>query len=323
MNISSSLNSTMYQSASQQVFTDGQSDWRSNSFSRKTVEISHSSQLQRLQLVCQDSGFSGHDFFLLVSACLDMNEFDESELNDMVKAFVETHCTEEQAHSMNEKNGGFSDWDWIAQLFDRLPEGALWQILRGAIAARAQLSDEVIMNLDDSMQGQLFFEGHVLNRRARIGFACYGDHLIYLREAAGAKNVWMNDEEFTRLVELNDSITFACFARCEQMKPHHLLFIQHKLAQDPHHSEFLASSYDAKITLMKALEVQGNSQELNWMREVLEGATDTRSIWRGYLNMKSKAEKVAPEALQTTKEFPPKSTPGPVRASTDGRRLLN
>jgi hypothetical protein len=269
-----------------------------------------------------------------------MNEFNESELNDMVKAYVETHCTEDQAHSMNEKIGGFSDWDWISQLFDLLPEDALWQILRGAIATRAQLSDEVIMNLDDSMQGQLFFESHVLNRRSRIDFACGGDHLIYLREAAGTRNVWMNDEEFTRLVELNDSITFACFARCEQMKPHHLLFIQHKLAQDPHQSGFLASSYDAKITLMKALEVQGNSQELNWMRQVLEGLLsfdgcpgsssgslpgprNTESLWRNYLNIKNKAATVAPGALQSMKESPPKSTPGPVRASANGRHLLN
>ena len=344
----------MYQSASEQVFTDGQFAWQSSSISRKTVGISHFSHAQRLKLVRQDSGFSGHDFFLLVSACLDMIDFNEGELNEIVKAFVDTHCTEEQAQSMNEKNGGFSDWDWISQLFNRLPEGALWALLRGAIAGRAQLSDEVIMNLDDSMQGQLFFESHVRNRRARIAFACSREHIIYMREAAGAKNVSMNDEEFTQLVKLNDSITFACFARCEQMKPHHLLFIQHKLAQDPHHSEFLASSYDAKITLMKALEVQGNSPELSRMRQALEttdlasngtntdgcphsidgcpGSSDgchqsfdgcPDSSWCNYLNTSTRAESEVQGTFRATKKTPPVSTAGPIGASAVDGHLIN
>jgi hypothetical protein len=302
------MNYMMYQPASERVFTDGQSAWRSNSISRKAVEISHSSHPQRLQLICESEGFSGHDFFQLLSTCLDMEDFNESELNELIRAYVETRCSGDQTHSMNEKNGGFSDWDWVSQLFDRLPEDALRLLLQGAIAARAQLSDEVIMKLDDSMQGQLFFTSHVQNRRARIAFACAGEHNIYLREAAGARNVWMSDEEFARLVELDDSITFACFARCEQMKPHHLLFIQHKLAQKPHQSEFLASSYEAQITLMKALEIHGNSQELTRMRQLLEGTDDTSTGDQGDGCLRS---------------FPSMSTAGPVRASANGRHLLN
>ena len=317
----------MYQSASQQVFTDGQSAWQSNSISRKSVAISHSSHSQRMKLVRLDSGFSGYDFSLLVSACLDMADFNESELNDMVKAFVETHCTEDQAQSMNEKNGGYSEWDWISQLFGRLPDGALWLLLRGAIAARAQLSDEVIIGLDDSMQGQLFFEPHVKNKRARIAFACSREHIIYMREAAGANNVCLSDEEFTQLVKLNDSITFACFARCEQMRPHHLLFIQHKLAKNPHQCEFLASSYDAKITLMKALELQGNSQELCWMRQVLENpnpaSNEASVVWHDYLNARGKGESVMPGAFRATEKALPVSTPGPKGASAVARHLIN
>ena len=287
---------------------DRQSAWQSNSRTRKTWEFRNSSHQQRLSHIQQAEAFSGHDFFMLVSACLDHTEFNESELTELAKAFVDKHCTANHAEEMNERNGAPSDWDWIAILFDRLPEKALWQLLRGAIATRAELPDEAIMKLDDSMQGQLFYEGHVQNRRARIAFARSAEHIIYMREAAGGKNVWMEDEEFAGLVELNDSVTFACFARCDQMRPHHLLFINHKLAADPHRSEFLASSYDTRITLMKALEVQGNTPELSWMRQALEQSQDVAQLWHEYLSIRNRTLS---------------STTGPVLASDPGQHLLN
>ena len=156
-----------------------------------------------------------------------------------------------------------------------------------------------------------------------------------MREAAGGNNVWMDDEEFARLVELDDSITFACFARSEQMRPHHLLFIQHKLAADPHQTEFLASSYETKITLMKALEMQGNSQELTWMRSALKAmspathsdgclrSSDAGALWRNYVEIKSRAVSSLPRNPLAMNNTCPVSTAGPVRTSTVGRYLLN
>jgi hypothetical protein len=168
--------------------------------------------------------------------------------------------------------------------------------------------------LDDLTQGQLFFDDQVKNRKVRIAFACSTENVIYMREAAGGRNVWMDDEEFADLVELNDSVTFACFARSEQMKPHHLLFIVQKLAANPHSHEFLANSYEAKITLMKALEVQGNTPELSCMRQAVEavvngsGQTDVNTgqdisgLWQSYLNIRNASgcpSPRKPESLRT------------------------
>jgi len=324
---------------SKQALTGSMSAWQSNSKTRNNLDFRNASQEQRLQLIRQATAFSGHDFFLLVSACLDGSQITDNEIIDVTKAFVETHCSMDHMPSMNEISGAFSDWDWISMLFDRLPEKAMRQLLRAAITTRAELADDVVMNLDESMQGQLYFESHIQNRLARIAFACSGANIIYMREAAGGKNVWMDDEEFTRLVELDDSSTFACFARSEQMKPHHLLFIQHKLAADPHQSEFLASSYETKITLMKALEMQGNSQELTWMRSALEARnpavhsdgpsdgclrySDAGVLWRNYVEIKNQAVSSVPRTPLSTKDSLPVSTAGPVRTSTSGRHLLN
>jgi hypothetical protein len=168
--------------------------------------------------------------------------------------------------------------------------------------------------LDDLMQGQLFFDDHVKNRKARIAFARSKENIIYMREAAGSRNVWMDEEEFAELVELNDSVTFACFARSEQMKPHHLLFIVQKLAANPHSHEFLANAYETKITLMKALELQGNTPELSCMRQAVEGMAkgsgqadvnagrDISGLWQSYLNIRNGADlplSHKPESLRT------------------------
>jgi hypothetical protein len=270
-----------------QTSTSRQSAWQSNSKTRKTWEFRNASQEQRLNIIRQAEAFSGHDFFILVSACLEQGGVADDELTELAKTFVDNHCPVGRALAMNEKNGVLSDWDWISNLFGRLPEAALWQLLRGAIATRAELPDEAIMKLNDSMQGQLFCESHVQNRRARIAFARCANHITFMREAAGGKNVWMEDEEFSALVDLNDSVTLACFARCDQMKPHHLFFIKNKLETDPHHSALLATSYDTAITLMKALEVQGNTPEMAWMRQASESAENTGQLWQRYLEIKT------------------------------------
>ena len=183
-------------------------------------------------------------------------------------------------------------------LFEQLPEHELWHLLQYLIESEIELANGAIAQLDDRMQGFLFLQDYITNREARIEFATSSEHMPYLRDAAGGRNVWMDDEEFSGLVSQDDSATLACFARSEQMKPHHLAYIEYKLAAHPHRQELLATSYDASITLKKALECQGDSRELalfRQARETVDSNADPRTLWRAYLKL---------------------STSRPVRAST-------
>jgi len=204
-------------------------------------------------------------------------------------------------------------------LFEQLPEQELWRLLQDVIASEVELANDTIQHLDDRMQGFLFLQEYVTNRKARIEFACSPAHMTYLRDAAGSRNVWMDDQEFTELVGQDDSATLACFGRSEQMKPHHLAYIEHKLAIHPHRQELLATSYDTTITLKKALESQGNSWEMALFRlakAALEGTAsvgslvanrapgtvvgssgDPRALWRAYLNLKNLDETTLQELL--------------------------
>ena len=173
-------------------------------------------------------------------------------------------------------------------LFEQLPEQDLWRLLQDLIASEIELANGAIAQLDDRMQGFLFLQEYVTNREVRIEFARSQENMPYLRDAAGSRNVWMDDEEFTELVSQDDSATLACFARSEQMKPHHLAYIEYKLAAHPHKQELLATSYDATITLKKALECQGDSWEMalfRQAREAVESNSDPRALWRAYLNL--------------------------------------
>jgi hypothetical protein len=221
-------------------------------------------------------------------------------------------------------------------LFKQLPEQELWRLLQDVIASEVELADATIQQLDDRMQGFLFLQEYVTNREARIEFARTPAHMPYLRDAAGSCNVWMDDEEFTGLVSLDDPVTLACFGRSEKMKPHHLAYIEHKLAVHPHRQELLATSYDTTITLKKALERQGSSWELTLFRlakAVLEGTAvvgslvedrapgivvdssgDPRALWRAYLNLKNLDETTLCELLLAAGL----STSRPVRASAPG-----
>jgi hypothetical protein len=194
-------------------------------------------------------------------------------------------------------------------LFEQLPEQDLWRLLQDVIASETELANGAVQQLDDRMQGFLFLQEYVANREARIEFARSPAHMPYLRDAAGSRNVWMDDDEFTELVSQDDPATLACFGRSEKMKPHHLAYIEYKLAIHPHRQELLATSYDTTITLKKALESQGNSWELalfRLARAALDGAADVgsmvashapgaviesngdpRALWRAYMNLKS------------------------------------
>ena len=132
--------------------------------------------------------------------------------------------------------------------------------------------------LDNRMQGYLFLQEHVENRRARIDFARDVANMAFLRDAAGGKNVWMVDDEFAELVHQDDAVTLAVFGRSEKMQLHHLAFIAYKLSIDPHGHEMLADSYDVEITEKKALEITG------WVPPLAPDETRharSRSCWPG------------------------------------------
>jgi hypothetical protein len=193
-------------------------------------------------------------------------------------------------------------------MISRLPERERWKLLQNAIDSKVELDDRTVRSLDSRMQGLLFLQDHITNRKARIEFARSKEHMPYLREAAGSRNVWMTDKEFTELVEKNDSETLACFARSEEMRPHQLIYIEYKLTVDPHRQESLATAYDAMIAAKKAIEIKGRTGEVALIRlakAALEGSADVetliysrdpgavmvskgdpRALWRAYLNLR-------------------------------------
>lgn len=218
-------------------------------------------------------------------------------------------------------------------LFARLSEQDMWRLLQDVIASEVELSDDTINQLDSRMQGFLFLQEYIDNRKARIAFARSKAHMAYMRDAAGSRNVWMSDSEFTEIVNEDDSETLACFARSEQMKPHHLLYIEYKLAKHPHAQEMLASSYDAMITAKKSLELHGNTKEMALMRlakAAIEGSpgletaisdrvpgavvpshNDPKALWRAYLNLRNLDQDTLRELLEAAGL----STSRPFRAS--------
>jgi hypothetical protein len=195
----------------------------------------------------------------------------------------------------------------LDQMMRRLPERDRWRLLQDAIDRRLDWPDAAVRRLDARMQGLLFLQDHVRNREARIAFARSPDNMLYLREAAGSRNVWMSDAEFDELVEENDPETLACFARCEAMAAHHLIYIGHLLAARPHLKPGLGTTHDASITARKVLEVKGVSREVALMRlaraalggaggvspqlqrrvfsAIVHAAGDPRALWRAYLNL--------------------------------------
>ena len=227
----------------------------------------------------------------------------------------------------------------LRERFQGRSEQERWRILQDLVASGAELDDETIAGLDNHMQGYLFVQDHVGNRRARIAFARSRENMPYLRDAAGSRNVWMSDAEFGELVEQNDTETLACFARSEQMDPHQLVYIEYKLSLDPHGRSDLATAYDAMITAMKAQELRGPSRGTALMRlakAALTGSADVetrlaerlrrsvvlplddpRALWRAYLNLKSlDAETLAELANAASRSSgrPGRSSGSPLRS---------
>lgn len=234
---------------------------------------------------------------------------------------------------MNRENG-------LQDLIGKLPEQEMWRALQDMTAAETEVDDRTIGLLDSRMQGFLFLQEYINNRKARIAFARSPEHMTYLRDAAGSRNVWMDDAEFSELVEQDDAATLACFARSEQMNPHQLMYIEYKLALHPHGKDMLATSYDAMITSKKVLEQRGTTRSMSLIRlakAALEGSaeietelanrlrrsvvnpeSDPRALWRAYLNLKSLDSDTLKDLLAAAGE----SNGGPARTSgQDGRSL--
>lgn len=226
-------------------------------------------------------------------------------------------------------------------MMNGLPERERWRMLQNAIDQRLDWSDDAVQRLDARMQGLLFLQEHVQNRAARIAFARSPANMTYLRDAAGRRNVWMSDAEFDALVEENDAETLACFARCEAMHPHHLLYIEHLLEARPHRRPELASAYEAQITARKVLEKRGVTREVGLIRlaraalggpggvspqlqrrvfsAVVHPADEPRALWRAYLNLAALDEAVLAELLDAARG----SSDRPVRTSRAADRAVH
>ena len=89
----------------------------------------------------------------------------------------------------------------LQTLTGAVPEQEKWRMLQDVIAAETELDDETIGRLNSHMQGFLFLQEYIGNRKARIAFARSPVHMSYLRDAAGSRNVWMNDAEFNELID--------------------------------------------------------------------------------------------------------------------------
>ena len=235
---------------------------------------------------------------------------------------------------MNRENG-------LQELIGNLPEQDLWRVLQDMTATETEVDDQTIALLDSRMQGFLFLQEYIDNREARIAFARSPEHMTYLRDAAGSRNVWMSDAEFSELVEQDDAATLACFARSEQMNLHHLAYIEYKLALHPHGNDMLATSYDAMITIKKVLEQRGTTRSMALIRlakAALEGSAeietelanrlrrsmvnaqgDPRALWQAYLNLASLDANTLKGLLEASGE----SSSRPARTSAQAGRSLH
>jgi len=205
-------------------------------------------------------------------------------------------------------NNSFSNRTDFDLLIEQSSEPELWRLLQEIVSSKIELSDDTIRQLNGRMQGFMFVQDCVVNREVRIEFARSSEHMNYLRDAAGSRNVWIDDETFTQLVNEDDAATLACFARSEQMKPHHLFYIAHKLVMHPHRQEMLATADEARIALKKAVESQGQSRNLALIRlgqaaingsasvnkiieqsapgAIVHSRGDPKSLWQAYQNLK-------------------------------------
>lgn len=184
-----------------------------------------------------------------------------------------------------------------------------WRALQEIVDTGAEIDDAIVRQLDRRMQGFLFLQENVNNREARIAFARCPRNMPYLRDAAGSRNVWMSDAEFSELAEENLPESLAAFARSEHMDPHQLMYIEYVLSLRPHRVAELAGADDAMITMRKVLSQRSGGRGLALMRlaktalagspevgtrlterlrrSVVVPADDPRALWRAYLNLKA------------------------------------
>ena len=221
-----------------------------------------------------------------------------------------------------------------------LQEQQMWRALQDIVSSGSEIDDHIVRQLDSRMQGYLFLQENVNNREARIAFARCPRNMPYLRDAAGSRNVWMSDTEFSELVEEDSSETLACFARSEQMAPHQLMYIEHKLSRNPHRKTELATADDALITARKVLSqrgggrvssgdvraggpVRGGIRKLprgrGLRRSVVVPPGDPRALWRAYLNLKA----LDGETLRSLLEAADMSSQRPEMTSGPGARSVH
>jgi hypothetical protein len=194
--------------------------------------------------------------------------------------------------SRAKNNPDSSDWAGLSRVFDTLPEATQWKILRAAIAARKELGADAVRAMSEQMQGCYFVEPWVQHRSARICYAADSGHSIHLRIAAGSNQVWFDDEEFGELLLNRELRDLACFARCPEMRPHHLMLVEHLLKTEPLCGDGLPTAYEAAIALKKSLEKHGHTIESHWFRSPLRKMSraigrDKRSIkalWLSYMD---------------------------------------
>lgn len=223
----------------------------------------------------------------------------------------------------------------LGSMIGRVPEVDLWRALQRLARSGAELDSVTFERLDENMQGFLFLQEHTGMREARIAFARSPRHMAYLRDAAGGRNVWMTDAEFDELVEQDDAETLACFARSDDMSAHHLLYIEYKLALQPHGNPALATAYDAVITTKKAIDRRGSTRSLALMqlaKAAIEGSADIdtafatrlrqsvavaadepRALWRAYRNLAALDVQTLVDLLErgaASSERPPVSSEG-------------
>ena len=166
-------------------------------------------------------------------------------------------------------------------------ESELWLRLQKLMAAGKQLDDHDVQALDERMQGFLFLQNHVENRRARIDFARNPSNMAYLRDAAGGNKVWMVDDEFSELVQEDNAVTLACFGRSEAMQLHHLEFIAFRLSTGPHRQDVLADAHEVQITIKKAIDKKGATQAWRLMKQAISqtGQQGPLAVWSEYVGL--------------------------------------
>ena len=85
----------------------------------------------------------------------------------------------------------------LRAMIGRRPEQDLWRALQDVVTTETPLDDRTIGRLDSRMQGFLFLQDYVGNRKARIAYARSPHNMPYMRDAAG-KPDHLDDEDYKK-----------------------------------------------------------------------------------------------------------------------------